>query len=152
MQQQRILPDKATAKGRFKRAFWGRDSIGSAFLVYFLTVFALSALGSLTTPWLSALLGTTHAGMTFLLTLALAVPLTGAGWATAKATPRYSVVPWATVMPLFLLIYILPQVLKLWQEFGGMHWLIWQLVISSVVAFGLQSAVLLTTRRSTMRR
>lgn len=140
------------AKARFKRAFWGRDSISTAFLVYFATVFALSAVGSMITPWLSANLGTSPAGMTLLMTLALTVPLTGAGWATAKVTPRYSVVPWATVIPLFLLIYIWPQIVKLRQDAGGLHWIIWQMLISCVVAFGLQSVVLLTTRRRSENR
>lgn len=154
MQQQRtsLLPNAPTAKARLRRAFWGKDSITSAFLVYLATNIVLTAL--FMTPlstWLTSLLGTAPAAVILSTTLCVTPLFALTGWVTAKVAPRYCVVPWATLIPCFLMVYIFPQIYKMWHEVGGLHWLIWQLLIGFGVAILAQSWVLLSTRRRITR-
>ncbi len=139
------------AHSRLKSAFWGRDAIVMAFMIYLLGLTLVSfLLVNPLMPWLGELLGTSHLGFFFLFMIIFSVPTTLAAWITARLVPRWCLVPWATLNTAFFVLRILPE-LRVewlrgeWGQFGS-------LAVACLAAFGLQTWVLFATRRRVTQR
>ena len=121
-----------------------------AYLAYLAGLCLAGALLTPLMPWFDSHLATSHLGFVLLFCIIFTVPALLSSWAAARLVPRWCLVPWATVSTSFFLIYILPQLQKMWQT--GDWWQFWQLTIGFCVAFIVHTWVVFTTRRRVIHR
>jgi hypothetical protein len=145
MQQVQLLrPERVRSK--FKAAFWGRDSITTA------TLLSLSGLvvgGLVVTnclfPLLNQYLSISYLGMMAIFFIVFSLPSVLAAAITARVSPKWCLVSWATFNTIYFLMRIFPELRNMvgngdWKQF-------WQLLIPYVLSFLAQTFVLLKIRR-----
>ena len=143
-QAQRLRPEHT--RSRLKAAFWSRDSITTACVVYLIGAFTGYAMFvSPVIAWLGERLGTSHLGIILLFCYIFSVPAIVSGWLSARLVPRWCLVPWAVLNTAFFLLRILPELRV--TRLRGEWWQFCELLISCLIAFVLQTGVLFATRR-----